>query len=45
MRAATVVASAALAAAVSLVGPGADAGGRWAPAATATIHPGTMMYT
>lgn len=23
----------------------ADAGGRWAPAATAAIHPGTMMYT
>ncbi len=30
---------------VSAAGQGAEAGSRWAPAATATVHPGTQMYT
>ena len=34
-----------LLAAAVLGAPQANAAGSWAPAATATIHPGTMMYT
>lgn len=45
MRTPALVASAVLAAALSLVAPGARAGGAWAPADSAAIHPGTMMYT
>ena len=45
MRRTALAASAVLAAALALVSPGARAGGAWAPADTATIHPGTMMYT
>jgi hypothetical protein len=45
MRAPALAASAILAAALALTAPGAQAGGRWAPADGAAIHPGTMMYT
>ncbi|WP_395693626.1 hypothetical protein [Nocardioides sp.] len=50
MRAATLLLSAALAATVATAAtsagaPGAEARGRWAPAASAKIHPGTMMFT
>ena len=45
MRAPALAVSAILAAALTLAAPGAQAGGRWAPADSAAIHPGTMMYT
>jgi hypothetical protein len=45
MRAPALVATAVLAAALTLTAPGARAGDRWAPADSAAIHPGTMMYT
>jgi hypothetical protein len=45
MRVAALLTSAILAAAVSVVAPSADAGGRWAEADSAAIHAGTMMYT
>ena len=45
MRAPVLAATAVLAAALTLTAPGAQAGGRWAPADRAAIHPGTMMYT
>jgi hypothetical protein len=45
MRIAAVVTATILTAAVSLAAPSADAGGKWAAADTAAIHPGTMMYT
>ncbi|GAA1132491.1 hypothetical protein [Nocardioides aquiterrae] len=45
MRAPALAASVILAAALTLGGPGAHAGDRWAPADRAAIHPGTMMYT